>query len=167
LLAPAGTRRAAPEPERDTSTAIELKPLNLRHEAALPVIDIERMEKIVHLKIPTAQPWSSGPVTRRTAITAFGAVTMLAGLAAISPSRSQPNEGATTMGQYAMNPETVSQAVAGGGLLVVAQWEAKEGEADRVADILRRFLPEAQNDPGRETVFDRQGTGKPCAVSVL
>jgi quinol monooxygenase YgiN len=35
-----------------------------------------------------------------------------------------------------------------GGLLVVAQWEAKEGEADRIAGILARFLPEAQAEPG-------------------
>jgi quinol monooxygenase YgiN len=35
-----------------------------------------------------------------------------------------------------------------GGLLVVAQWVAKEGQADTVAGILRRFQPLAQNDPG-------------------
>lgn len=52
------------------------------------------------------------------------------------------------MGQHAMNAKTVSEAVGGGGLVVVAQWEAKDGQADRVADILRRFLPEAQADPG-------------------
>lgn len=52
------------------------------------------------------------------------------------------------MGQYAMNKTTISDAVSGGGLLVVAQWEAKEGQADKVADILHQFLPEAQNDPG-------------------
>ena len=51
------------------------------------------------------------------------------------------------MGQYAVN-KSVSEAVSGGGLLVVAQWEANEGEADRVADILARFLPEAQREPG-------------------
>jgi quinol monooxygenase YgiN len=42
----------------------------------------------------------------------------------------------------------VSEAVDGGGLLVVAQWEAKDGQADEVADILSRFLPEAQREPG-------------------
>jgi quinol monooxygenase YgiN len=52
------------------------------------------------------------------------------------------------MGSYAPNKQTVSEAVASGGLLVVAQWEAKEGEADRVASILNRFLPEAQREPG-------------------
>src|SRR5438046_10704282 len=52
------------------------------------------------------------------------------------------------MSQYAMNKKTVNEAVSGGGLLVVAQWEAKEGQADRIADILSRFLPEAQSEPG-------------------
>ena len=42
------------------------------------------------------------------------------------------------MGQYAVNT-SVSEAVGSGGLLVVAQWEAKEGQADRIADILSRF----------------------------
>jgi quinol monooxygenase YgiN len=50
--------------------------------------------------------------------------------------------------QYASNKMTIGEALAGGGLLVVAQWEAKEGQADKVADILDRFLPEAQSDPG-------------------
>jgi quinol monooxygenase YgiN len=129
------------------------------------MIDIERMEKIVrHSKIPTAQPWSTGPVTRRTAITAFGAAMMLANLSssAISQSRSRQIEGATTMGQSAMNAKTVSEAVGGGGLLVVAQWEAKEGQADRVADILRRFLPEAQNDPGAKLFLIGRGRENPA-----
>jgi quinol monooxygenase YgiN len=52
------------------------------------------------------------------------------------------------MDRYAIDERTISDAVSGGGLLVVAQWEAKEGQADRVADILSRFLPEAQREPG-------------------
>ena len=52
------------------------------------------------------------------------------------------------MGRYAMDGRTVNEAIADGGLLVVARWEAKEGQADRVADILSRFLPEAQSEPG-------------------
>jgi len=35
-----------------------------------------------------------------------------------------------------------------GGLVIVANWEAKDGQADQVADILRRFLPQAQAEPG-------------------
>jgi quinol monooxygenase YgiN len=57
-------------------------------------------------------------------------------------------QGAMTMVRYAVEKKTVSEAVDGGGLLIVAQWEAKEGQADRVAGILERFLPEAQREPG-------------------
>jgi quinol monooxygenase YgiN len=52
------------------------------------------------------------------------------------------------MTEYAASEKTISEAVSGGGLLVVAQWEAKEGQADKVAKILDNFLPEAQSDPG-------------------
>ena len=44
--------------------------------------------------------------------------------------------------------KSINDAVEGGGLLVVAQWEAKAGEADKVAAILDRFLPEAQREDG-------------------
>jgi quinol monooxygenase YgiN len=53
-----------------------------------------------------------------------------------------------TMARYAVDEKTVNEAVSSGGLLVVAQWEAKEGQADKVADILARFLPEAQREDG-------------------
>jgi len=52
------------------------------------------------------------------------------------------------MSPYASSTKTIGDAVRGGGLLVVAQWEAKEGQADKVASILYRFLPEAQREPG-------------------
>jgi quinol monooxygenase YgiN len=52
------------------------------------------------------------------------------------------------MNAYAVDNRTISDAVRGGGLLVVAQWEAKDGEADKVAGILARFLPEAQREEG-------------------
>jgi quinol monooxygenase YgiN len=52
------------------------------------------------------------------------------------------------MGRYAVEGKTINEAVERGGLLVVAQWEAKEGEADKVAAILDRFLPEAQREDG-------------------
>ena len=52
------------------------------------------------------------------------------------------------MARYAIDGQTVSEAVSGGGLLVVAQWEAREGQADKVAGILARFLPEAQREEG-------------------
>ena len=52
------------------------------------------------------------------------------------------------MANYAIDGKSVNEAVSGGGLLVVAQWEAKEGQADKIADILGRFLPEAQREEG-------------------
>jgi quinol monooxygenase YgiN len=52
------------------------------------------------------------------------------------------------MDRYAINERTINEAVNGDGLLVVAQWEAREGQADRIAEILSRFLPEAQREPG-------------------
>ncbi len=35
-----------------------------------------------------------------------------------------------------------------GGLAVTALWEAREGEADAVADILGRFAPQARQESG-------------------
>jgi quinol monooxygenase YgiN len=86
---------------------------------------------------------------RRSAIAITGAVLAIGNFTpwTISPSRSE-EKGAKTMKQYAANDKTIGEAVSGGGLLVVAQWEAKEGQADKVAAILDSFLPEAQKDPG-------------------
>src|SRR5215831_19114178 len=58
------------------------------------------------------------------------------------------HQGVPIMNRYAINERTIGEAVNGGRLLVVAQWEAKEGEADKVASILDRFLPEAQREVG-------------------
>ena len=66
------------------------------------------------------------------------------------------------MAQYAIDRKTVNEAVSGGGLLVVAQWEAKDGEAERVADILSRFLPEAQKEPGAEMFLISRGKENPA-----
>jgi quinol monooxygenase YgiN len=87
-------------------------------------------------------------LSRRSALSAFGAALAMAGLSPLAVAQSQQSNGVAKMNQYAANNKTVSEAVSGGGLLVVAQWEAKEGQADKVADILDRFLPEAQKDPG-------------------
>jgi quinol monooxygenase YgiN len=35
-----------------------------------------------------------------------------------------------------------------GGLAVTAIWEARDGEADTVANILARFAPQAREEPG-------------------
>lgn len=66
------------------------------------------------------------------------------------------------MGRYAMDKKTVSEAVNDGGLLVVAQWEAKDGQADRVADILSRFLPEAQSEPGAKLFLISRASDNPA-----
>ena len=66
------------------------------------------------------------------------------------------------MARYADDTKTVSEAVRSGGLLVVAQWEAKEGEADRVAEILSRFLPEAQKEPGAQMFLISRANDNPA-----
>jgi quinol monooxygenase YgiN len=66
------------------------------------------------------------------------------------------------MSQSAMEAKTVYQSLNDGGLLVVAQWEAKEGEADRVADILSRFLPEAQREAGAKLFLISRAKDNPA-----
>lgn len=65
------------------------------------------------------------------------------------------------MSGQAMKQQTISEATSG-GLLVVAQWEAKEGQADNVAEILRSFLPEAQSEPGVKLFLISRGTENPA-----
>ena len=65
------------------------------------------------------------------------------------------------MARYATDGN-IGDAVARGGLLVVAQWEAREGEADRVADILARFLPEAQREEGAELFLISRARDNPA-----
>src|ERR1700751_4902975 len=72
------------------------------------------------------------------------------------------SKGVMIMGRYAVTDKTVSDAVSGGGLLVVAQWEARDGEADRVADILSRFLPEAQREAGAKLFLISRGKDNPA-----
>src|SRR5262249_33948760 len=74
----------------------------------------------------------------------------------------QKTKGVMIMGQYAVTDKTVNQAVSGGGLLVVAQWEARDGEADRVADILSRFLPEAQREAGAKLFLISRAKDNPA-----
>jgi quinol monooxygenase YgiN len=44
-----------------------------------------------------------------------------------------------------------------GGLAVTAMWEAREGEADAVADILARFAPKARQEPGVKLFLVHRG----------
>ena len=66
------------------------------------------------------------------------------------------------MGPYAAPDKTVNEAIEGGGLLVVAQWEARDGEADRVANILSRFLPEAQKEVGAKLFLISRAKDNPA-----
>ncbi|MCP3463832.1 putative quinol monooxygenase [Bradyrhizobium sp. CCGUVB23] len=66
------------------------------------------------------------------------------------------------MNQPAMNERAIGEATRGGGLLVVAQWEAKEGQADTIAGILRDFLPAAQSEPGVKLFLISRATDDPA-----
>ncbi len=48
-----------------------------------------------------------------------------------------------------------------GGLAVTALWEAREGEADAVADILARFAPQARGEPGVKLFLVHRATENP------
>jgi quinol monooxygenase YgiN len=108
----------------------------------------------------TTQPTS----TRRSAIGTFAAIMAIAGVApfAVAQSRPEQSKGADGMKHYAMSTRTISDAVNTGGLLVVAQWEAKEGQADKIAEILDGFLPEAQKDPGAKLFLIGRGKDNPA-----
>jgi quinol monooxygenase YgiN len=88
--------------------------------------------------------------SRRSAIGTFMAVLAASNFSPLTISSSQSQQGVRAMSKYAADQKTIGDAVANGGVLVVAQWEAKEGQADNVAGILDRFLPEAQRDPGSQ-----------------
>ena len=66
------------------------------------------------------------------------------------------------MGHDAIDSKGVNETTERGGLLVVAHWEAKEGQADRVADILSRFLPEAQREQGAKLFLISRAKDNPA-----
>lgn len=49
-----------------------------------------------------------------------------------------------------------------GGLAVAATWEARDGEADAVADVLSRFAPQAQREPGVKLFLVHRGVENPA-----
>jgi quinol monooxygenase YgiN len=49
-----------------------------------------------------------------------------------------------------------------GGLAVMATWEAREGEADAVADILVRFAPKAREESGVKLFLVHRGVANPA-----
>lgn len=66
------------------------------------------------------------------------------------------------MSQASMNQTIVDHLARGGGLLVVARWEAKEGQADAIVKILHRFLPQAQSEPGVKLFLIGQAKDNPA-----
>ena len=61
-----------------------------------------------------------------------------------------------------MQKNVVTEVIHGSEVVVVAQWEAKQGEADKVADILRRFLPQAQGELGVKLFLIGRGKENPA-----
>jgi quinol monooxygenase YgiN len=104
-----------------------------------------------------------GGFTRRSTLSLLATIAAMANLSplAVTQSRSEPTEG-TTMDEYATSKKTLKEVVNGDGLLVIAQWEAKEGQADAVAAILRRYLPEAQNESGTKLFLIGRGRHDPA-----
>jgi quinol monooxygenase YgiN len=49
-----------------------------------------------------------------------------------------------------------------GGLAVTAMWEARDGEADTVADILARFAPQARREPGVQVFMVQRALDNPA-----
>jgi quinol monooxygenase YgiN len=47
------------------------------------------------------------------------------------------------------------------GFVIAAFWETKPGEEDSVADLLRKFLPEARKEEGVKEFQIHQGLTKP------
>ena len=48
-----------------------------------------------------------------------------------------------------------------GRLAVTALWEARDGEADTIADILARFAPQARQEPGTQVFMVHRSLENP------
>ncbi len=48
-----------------------------------------------------------------------------------------------------------------GRLAVTALWEARDGEADTIADILARFAPQARTEPGTQVFMVHRSLENP------
>jgi quinol monooxygenase YgiN len=89
-------------------------------------------------------------------------LTVLANTAAFASLGTEQVRAQQPKGAGAKNQRAMNEIAHSGGSLVVAQWEAKEGQADTVAAILRHFLPEAQNDPGVKLFLIGRGKENPA-----
>ncbi len=116
---------------------------------------------------PTKRPLpQTALLTRRSAFTVLAAAAALTKAAFALPASAESQfrklEGTGIMSQTSMNQTMLNEIGRGGGLLVVAQWEAKEGKADAVVATLRRFLPQAQSEPGVKLFLIGQGKDNPA-----
>jgi quinol monooxygenase YgiN len=112
---------------------------------------------------PTKHPRHPGGSFTRRSFAVLGASVALAEAASALPLKAQPRsrnfEGANVMSQTGMKQ---MNEIASGGLLVVAQWEAREGKEGAVVDTLRRFLPQAQSEPGVKLFLIGQARDNPA-----
>jgi quinol monooxygenase YgiN len=116
----------------------------------------------MHSDLPGIDRGARDTFSRRSALTVFGAAVAMADFPAFAPLAtargSRQPERADTLSQSSI----VNEVVRGGGLLVVSQWEAKEGQSEAVLAILRRFLPQAQSDPGVRLFLISRGRDNPA-----
>jgi quinol monooxygenase YgiN len=98
---------------------------------------------------PNGTPANAAALSsRRSVLIAAAAATTALPAWLLAPSTAAGAEQRRNIGMQTMQQGDVNELVHGGGVLVVTQWEARAGEAERVADILQRFLPRAQAEPG-------------------
>jgi quinol monooxygenase YgiN len=112
---------------------------------------MDRSNPIKEISMTDDRSVMRAPLTRRSAFTALAAGIAASEIAGFAhPAKAQPRKAKEMTGndQAMTNKDAMNTIVRGGGLLVVAQWETKDGQADAVADILARYLPQAQSDPG-------------------
>ena len=107
----------------------------------------------------TAEP--EHVLSRRSLVIAVGAGATLGNVVAVSaPAAEQDSR--KPKGVDKMQKDFVNELAMGGGLLVVAQWEAKPGEEEKIADTLRRFLPQAQSESGVKLFLISRGKDNPA-----
>jgi hypothetical protein len=86
--------------------------------------------------------------SRRSVLVAAAAATTALPVWLLPTSTVAGAEQPRNTGMQTMQQGEVNELVHSGGVLIVAQWEARAAEAEKVADILQRFLPRAQAEPG-------------------
>jgi len=84
-------------------------------------------------------------------------------MTAPSPSSLTRRNALAALAAGVATPAIAQTAMTGNsGYLIVAQWETKAGQADAVADILRRYLPLAQKGDGVKQFFIGRAKDNPA-----